>query len=128
MKNKRFFCFFFLFCAIFNIFPLDSIFRCGFWAFPFCFVFSYLFSQRGHSSVSLKLDCRMNEVLVGDALLDIAKAKKLASFMGGAWHDEQDAESDSEEKGLDSSKTEKVRVYLQYLILISHLCISEFSR
>ena len=59
----------------------------------------------------------MNEVLVGDALLDIAKAKELASYMGGAWHDEQDAESDSEEKVADSSNIEKVRMYLHYILL-----------
>lgn len=31
---------------------------------------------------------------VGDALLELAKAKKLASVMGGAWHDAN--ESDDE--------------------------------
>lgn len=40
----------------------------------------------------------MTDVLVGDALLELAKAKELASVMGGAWHDAEDAESDSEQK------------------------------
>lgn len=35
---------------------------------------------------------------MGDDLLELAKAKELASVMGGAWHSEEwDADSDSEQ-------------------------------
>lgn len=42
----------------------------------------------------------MTEVFVGDDLLELAKAKELASVMGGAWHaneEDWDADSDSEQ-------------------------------
>lgn len=36
--------------------------------------------------------------MMGDDLLELAKAKELASVLGGAWHsDEGDADSDSEQ-------------------------------
>lgn len=36
---------------------------------------------------------------MGDDLLELAKAKELASVMGGAWHSEDaDADSDSEQQ------------------------------
>ena len=43
----------------------------------------------------------MTEVFVGDDLLELAKAKELASVMGGAWHaneEDWDADSDSEQR------------------------------
>ena len=53
----------------------------------------------------------MAQVLVGDAHLDLAKAKKLASSMGGAWHDEEDVESEPEQHGgCPSSKAEEVQL------------------
>lgn len=44
---------------------------------------------------------RMTDVLVGDALLELTKAKELANVMGGAWHsteEDVDADSDAEQR------------------------------
>lgn len=50
------------------------------------------------STLRLWTGLAMTEVLAGDALLELAKAKELASVMGGAWHAfEEDADSDSEQ-------------------------------
>lgn len=53
----------------------------------------------------------MTEVFVGDDLLELAKAKELASVMGGAWHaneEDWDADSDSEQRSPVPSSTSKV--------------------
>lgn len=52
----------------------------------------------------------MADVLVGDALLELAKAKELASVMGGAWHStEEDVDVDSDSE-LPSSSSRNVKV------------------
>lgn len=48
---------------------------------------------------------------MGDDLLELAKAKELASVMGGAWHSEEvdDSDSDSEQTGQVRNREENLR-------------------
>lgn len=50
-------------------------------------------------------------MFVGDDLLELAKAKELASVMGGAWHaneEDWDADSDTEQRSPVASSSSKV--------------------
>lgn len=46
-----------------------------------------------------QLSNKVATISMGDDFLELAKAKKLANVMGGAWHSEEwDADSDSEQQ------------------------------
>lgn len=49
--------------------------------------------------------------VVGDALLELAKAKELATVLGGAWHaNEEDLDSDCEEQPNNKDEDARAKV------------------
>lgn len=66
----------------------------------------------------------MTDVLVGDALLELAKAKELASVMGGAWHStEEDVDLDSDSE-LPSSSSGNIEVGVKSSVILFLVLVS----